>query len=319
MVATGVDDRVRGIRERWEASEEQRADARAAVDRRDLSLANSPADLREREDRLRRRHLRLEGIVEQDDSVWLSFFDCGLRAARSVGRVVEAPRRQPVVPIGTGSLVTDRLLLTNHHVVRTADEAAGMAVEFAYEYDEDGEPRKEDRWPLAPGDFFVTDPELDYTLVAVTLRDGRPPGETHGCIPLIEQTGKAVIGEVLNVIHHPVGERKRVSLRFNRMVAEDDLWLRYESDTRAGSSGAPVFNDQWEMVALHHGGVSATDDEGFELTRDGRRWTPDMGEDAVAYVGNEGARVSRILRSLRGADVPPEQRRLLVPILGEEQ
>jgi V8-like Glu-specific endopeptidase len=319
MVVTGVDDRVRGIRQRWEASEEQRADARAAVDRRDLSLANSPADLQEREDRLRRRHLRLEGIVEQDDSVWLSFFDCGLRAARSVGRVVEAPRRQPVVPIGTGSLVTDRLLLTNHHVVRTPDEAAGMAVEFAYEYDEDGEPRKEDRWPLAPGDFFVTDPELDYTLVAVTLRDGRPPGETHGCIPLIEQTGKAVIGEVLNVIHHPVGERKRVSLRFNRMVAEDDLWLRYESDTRAGSSGAPVFNDQWEMVALHHGGVSATDDEGFELTRDGRRWTPDMGEDAVAYVGNEGARVSRILRSLRGADVPPEQRRLLVPILGEEQ
>ncbi len=319
MVATGVDDRVRGIRERWEASEEQRADARAAVDRRDLSLANSPADLQEREDRLRRRHLRLEGIVEQDDSVWLSFFDCGLRAARSVGRVVVAPRRQPVVPIGTGSLVTDRLLLTNHHVVRTADEAAGMAVEFAYEYDEDGEPRKEDRWPLAPGDFFVTDPELDYTLVAVTLRDGRPPGETHGCIPLIEQTGKAVIGEVLNVIHHPVGERKRVSLRFNRMVAEDDLWLRYESDTRAGSSGAPVFNDQWEMVALHHGGVSATDDEGFELTRDGRRWTPDMGEDAVAYVGNEGARVSRVLRSLRAADVPPEQRRLLVPILGAEQ
>jgi V8-like Glu-specific endopeptidase len=319
MVATGVDDRLHEIRERWEASEEQRADARAAVDQRDLSLVNPPEDLRERRDRLQRRHLRLEGIVDQDDSVWLSFFDCGLGAARPVGRVVEAPRRQPVVPIGTGSLVTDRLLLTNHHVVRTPDDAAGLAVEFAYEYDEDGEPRKEDRWPLAPGDFFVTDPDLDYTLVAVTLRDGRPPGETHGCIPLIGQTGKAVIGEVLNVIHHPAGERKRVSLRFNRMVAEDDLWLRYESDTRAGSSGAPVFNDQWEMVALHHGGVRATDDEGFELTRDGRRWTPEMGEDAVAYVGNEGARVSRIVRSLRGADVPPEQRRLLIPILGEEQ
>ncbi|SHN83563.1 V8-like Glu-specific endopeptidase [Geodermatophilus obscurus] len=319
MVATGVEDRLRGIRERWVASEEQRADAQAAIGQRDLTLANSPADLQEREDRLRRRHLRLEGIVDQDDSVWLSFFDCGLRAARSVGRVVEAPRRQPVVPIGTGSLVTDRLLLTNHHVVRTPDEAAGMAVEFAYEYDEDGESRNEDRWPLAPGDCFVTDPDLDYTVVAVALRDGRPPGETYGSIPLIGQTGKAVIGEVLNVIHHPAGQRKRVSLRFNRMVAEDDLWLRYESDTREGSSGAPVFNDQWEMVALHHGGVAATDDEGFELTRDGQRWTRDMGEDAVAYVGNEGARVSRIVRSLRGAGVPLEQRRLLTPILGEEQ
>ena len=140
MVAIGVDDRLRGIRERWDASEKQRADAQAAIGQRDLTLANSPADLQEREDRLRRRHLRLEGIVDQDDSVWLSFFDCGLRAARSVGRVVEAPRRQPVVPIGTGSLVTDRLLLTNHHVIRTPDEAAGMAVEFAYEYDEDASP-----------------------------------------------------------------------------------------------------------------------------------------------------------------------------------
>ena len=312
---THEDDRLRNIRDRWAASEKQRAAARDAVTQKDLTLANSSADLEEREDRLRRRHLRLEGIVEQDDAVWLSFFDCGLLAARSVARVVEAPRRQPVAPVGTGALVTDRLLLTNHHVIRTAAEAAGMAVEFRYEYDEDGEERDEDRWPMAPDDFFCTDPELDYTLVAVALRDGRPPGESYGAIPLIEQTGKAVIGEVLNVIHHPAGQRKQVSLRDNRMVAEDDLWLRYESDTREGSSGAPVFNYQWEMVALHHGGVPATDDEGFELARDGRRWTEDMGEDALAYVGNEGARVSRIIRSLRSAEVAGEQSALLTPLL----
>jgi S1-C subfamily serine protease len=319
MGLTGGDGRLHEIRGRWQASEKQRAVAREAVDRRDLSLANSREELDERAGRLRRRHLRLEGIVEQDDSVWLTFFDCGLRAASAVGRVVEAPSRRPVVPIGTGSLVTDRLLLTNHHVIRSPDEATGTAVEFAYEYGEDGEERDEDRWPLAPADFFVTDPELDFTLVAVALRDGRPPGATYGCIPLIGQTGKAVIGEVLNVIHHPTGQRKRVSLRYNRMVAEDDLWLRYESDTQEGSSGAPVFNDQWEMVALHHGGISRTDDEGFELARDGRRWNASMGGDALAYVGNEGARVSRIVRSLGRSSIPPEQRLLLTPILGGEE
>jgi V8-like Glu-specific endopeptidase len=315
MVVTVGDDRLGGIRRRWVASEGQRAAARDAVDQKDLTLANTPAALEKREDRLQRRQLRLEGIVEQDDSVWLSFFDCGLVASRAVGRVVETPHRQPVAPVGTGSLVTDRLLLTNHHVIRTADEAAGMAVEFRYEYDEDGGERDEDRWSLAPDEFFCTDPQLDYTLVAVAARDGRPPGKAYGSIPLIEQTGKAVIGEVLNVIHHPAGQRKRVSLRYNRMVAEDDLWLRYESDTREGSSGAPVFNDQWEMVALHHGGVPATDDDGHELARDGRLWTEDMGEDALAYVGNEGARVSRIIRSLRSADVAREHRPLLEPIL----
>lgn len=242
MVVTRADDRLRDIRDRWQASREQIEAARTAVDRRDLGLANPRDDIEERRARLGRRH-----------------------------------------------------------------------------HDADGEPRAEDRWPLAPDDFFVTDPVLDHTLVAVALRDGRPPGDAHGSIPLIEQTGKAVIGEVLNVVHHPGGERKRVSIRFNRMVAEDDLWLRYESDTREGSSGAPVFNDQWEKVALHHGGITATDDDGFDLARDGRRWTPGMGEHAVAYVGNEGARVSRIVRSLRTADVPPEHRPLLDPVLGEEQ
>jgi hypothetical protein len=285
VVLIGTDDRLRGIRDRWTASAPQRTAARNAVDRRDLSLANEPAQLKKREDRLRSRHLRLEGIVEQDDSVWLSFFDCGLKASRSVARVVEAPARQPVQAIGTGSLVTERLLLTNHHVCRTP----------------------------------VTDPALDYTLVAVAERDGQPPGSTYGHIPLIEQTGKAVMGEVLNVIHHPAGDRKRVSLRYNRMVAEDDLWLRYESDTREGSSGAPVFNDQWEMIALHHGGISAIDDEGFELARDGRRWTEDMGEEALAYSGNEGARVSRIVRSLRETDLTPERRTLLATVLNPEE
>jgi S1-C subfamily serine protease len=319
VVLIESEDRLRAIRERWTASEEQRAAARDAVDRRDLSIANGPAELKKRGDRLRRRHLRLEGIVEQDDSVWLSFFDCGLKAARSVGRIVEAPVRQPARAIGTGSLVTERLLLTNHHVCPSAEEAGGMAVQFGYEYDEDGGERPTDQWRLAPETLFVTDPELDFTLVAVAERDGQPAGSRYGHIPLIEQTGKAVIGEVLNVIHHPAGDRKRVSLRYNRMVAQDDLWLRYESDTREGSSGAPVFNDQWEMIALHHGGISATDDEGFELARDGRRWTEDMGEEALAYSGNEGARVSRIIRSLRAADLPPESRTLLAPILDREE
>jgi hypothetical protein len=44
-----------------------------------------------------------------------------------------------------------------------------------------------------------------------------------------------------------------------------------------------------------------------------------MGEDALAYVGNEGARVSRIVRSLREADLPADQRDLLVPVLGGER
>lgn len=318
MVVTASDPqqaRLHGITSRWAASARQRAAAHDAVARGELALANPDRDIEERRQRLGRRGLRLEGIVEQDDSVWLSFFDCGLRAAASVGRVVLATPRQPVRPLGTGSLVTDRLLLTNNHVCPGPDDARGMAVQFDYEYDESGLERTLDQWRLSPQEFFATDPELDFTLVAVAERDGAAPGASHGHLPLIAQTGKAVIAEPLNVIHHPGGERKRASIRRNRMVAEDDLFLQYESDTRQGSSGAPVFNDQWEMVALHHGGVPSTDEQGRELTRTGERWTPQMGEGALAYVGNEGARVSRIVRSLRAMDLPAPYRAMAAAIL----
>ena len=95
------------------------------------------------------------------------------------------------------------------------------------------------------------------------------------------------------------------------MVAEDDLWLRYRSDARRGSSGAPVFNDQWEMVALHHGGIPVRDHTGARLGVNGERWTPEMGEDAKAYTANEGARVSRIVRRLRAADLDTAARTLI--------
>ena len=156
-----------------------------------------------------------------------------------------------------------------------------------------------------------------FSVVAVAdLRGGGAPGETYGTVRLIEQTGKALKAEVVNVVHHPGGDRKRLSIRENRIVAEDDLWLRYTSDARRGSSGAPVFNDQWEMVALHHGGLPRRDAEGVALNRAGEPWTREMGEEAKAYTANEGARVSRIVRRLRDAALDPRAKSLIDEALG---
>jgi V8-like Glu-specific endopeptidase len=35
----------------------------------------------------------------------------------------------------------------------------------------------------------------------------------------------------------------------------DGRRLRYRNNTEPGSSGSPVFNFEWELVALHHGGA----------------------------------------------------------------
>ena len=300
------------IAERWRATADQVASTAHAIRERRLILANSAEAITERRNRLQRRNLHLEGIVDEDDSVWLSFFSRGLAAARSVGRVVLlAGGGEPVRPAGTGVLVAPALLLTNNHVVWDGERAAAMSVELGYDYDDTGAALPFQACRLEPHRCFWTDEELDFTVVAVADLDGRPPGDKYGVTPLIEPTGKALKTEILNVIHHPGGERKRLSIRENRLVAEDELWLRYASDTSRGSSGAPVFNDQWEMVALHHGGVSVRDAGGAQLSRAGQRWTENVGDEAKAYLANEGARVSRIVRRLRAAALDPPARAMV--------
>lgn len=296
---------------RWDHTADQVAQTADAVRERRLSLANTPDELTERRERLQQRGLELEGIVGEDGSVWLSFFSCGLKAARAVGRVVKLHRGQPDEAIGTGVLIGSGLLLTNNHVTPAAEDATDMGVELGYDYGDDGSELPYETCRFEPDRCFWTSEELDFTVVAVADLNGRPPGEKYGTVPLIAQTGKAVKAEVLNVIHHPGGNRKRLSIRANRMVAEDELWLRYTSATLPGSSGAPVFNDQWEMVALHHGGVPMRDPHGVQLDRAGQPWTPGMGQEAKAYVANEGARVSRIVSRLQESPLGPLARALI--------
>jgi V8-like Glu-specific endopeptidase len=122
---------------------------------------------------------------------------------------------------------------------------------------------------------------------------------------------KAIVGEYVNVVQHPNGEPKQLALRENQIVDELEDFLHYQTDTAPGSSGSPVFNDQWEAVALHHSGVPRKDEQGRILTREGTPWTRDMGEHRIDWVANEGARISRIVRHVKQQNLTADiQRRL---------
>ncbi|WP_240803634.1 endonuclease [Streptomyces sp. A0592] len=238
--------------------------------------------------------LTLERFMGRNDLIGIDYLEGGFLAARSIGRItVRSPGSSHH---GTGFLVSPSLLMTNNHVLGSAEEAAAGVIEFNFQSGLDGQPLVPVVFPLDPQSFFITHRDLDFTVVAVSgrSRDGQALA-TFGRLPLKEAQGKAVIGELVNIIQHPNGEPKQLALRDNQIVDVLDDFVHYSADTAPGSSGAPVFNDQWEVVALHHAGAPRKDRDGNVLAVDGSRWHPSMGEHRVDWMANEGVRVSRIL------------------------
>ncbi|BAH53692.1 DNA/RNA non-specific endonuclease [Rhodococcus opacus] len=241
----------------------------------------------------------LEKILGTADFVGARYLDAGVAAARSIGRVNIRDARGALQGYGTGFLVSPTLLLTNHHVLPDADTARSSVIEFDYQDGVDGKPRPVQMFPLDPARFFLADRERDFALVAV----GAEPGTLaqFGFNPLIQAEGKAVIGEFVTIVQHPRGDKKQIALRENRIVDIPERFLHYSADTEPGSSGSPVFNDQWEVVALHHASVRAPQHTEF------------------GGVLNEGVRISRILEYVRAQNLTPPCRDLVDEVLGAER
>lgn len=240
-----------------------------------------------------------------------SFLPRGVRAGATVARITLRHDGREL-PHGTGFLVSPRLLMTNHHVLPDEGFARRCFAEFNAQVTVDNVPDTAVRMELDPGTFFAADQRLDFALVAVTpTQDGRPPGEVFGWNRLSVQLGKLVLGEKVNIIGHPDGRLKEIVLRDNAVLVRLDDFVQYRTDTRPGNSGSPVFNDQWEVVALHHSGVPKKDDQGRVLRKDGRPWSQGDGDDAIDWVANEGVRISSILKHLARLDLDPGRRALL--------
>ncbi len=251
-----------------------------------------------------------ERVIDKGDFLNISFMELGFAVSRFVGRIRirSAPNR--IDGYGTGFMVSPRLLLTNNHVLSSREIAVHSEVEFDYQQDRFGRVMPVHVFRLDPQRFFLTSQELDYTLVAVQERSLEQVGlDRFGWNPLIAEQGKAILGDSLNIIQHPNGEMKQLVLRSNRLVDLFDHFAHYETDTEPGSSGSPVYNDLWEVVALHHSGVPKTEN-GRYIAKDGSTWTPGMDPDLLAWVANEGIRVSSLVADIKGRPLGQEAARL---------
>jgi len=253
----------------------------------------------------------LERVLGNRDFLGIDFLELALAVSRFVGRILVRTTSGRLVSYGTGFMVSPRLLMTNHHVFASADDAANSLVEFDYQQDRFRQTLPVKTFALAPSTFFLTDETLDFSLVAVAeqSREGALLAD-YAWTRLIGEQGKALLGDPLNIVQHPRGRVKEIVLRSNKLVDLFDHFAHYETDTEPGSSGAPVFNDQWEVVALHHSGVPAMKDGNY-LAQDGTIWKDGMSPSLLLWVANEGIRVSSLVHHLRETPLEASEARHL--------
>lgn len=240
------------------------------------------------------------------------FLEIGLLTSRAVCKVSNGG-----VETGTGFLVGNGILLTNQHVIKDLADLDDVFFEFLFDDNSIGAAINSEFYLPDPGRFFLHDEDLDITFVALR-ENGTMPLASLGWLPLIGREGKILIGDPVNIIQHPLGRQKRVVVHDSTLLLVDsdtdaDAFCWYSGDTQKGSSGSPVLNAQWEVVALHHAAVPATDKNGFVLDVNGKTISEDRLDEAdtrINWIANEGVRVSRIVRHLKEADLADDQDRL---------
>ena len=217
-------------------------------------------------------------------------------AAQPVARIIElpAPGYEPQ-GFGTGFMVAPGVLMTNNHVLPDFGDVAYAATNFGYARGEGGVVRGTIHRFASDPNGFLTDEELDFSLVTLDQDPGL------GYHPLLGAAGKILLGQPVSIIQHPKGLPRQYAYENNSLVDLLELFLHYTTDTEPGSSGSPVFNDHWEVVALHHSGVPRVV-EGVIMARgpSDTPWNPrTMSDDDIDWVANEGVRISRIVERLR--------------------
>lgn len=202
----------------------------------------------------------------------ISFLEKGSIVSSSVGRIIT-----PIGEVGTGFLINNNLVVTNHHVLPTKEISEVSKMEFNFQKSSSGLDIMAETYYFSPEVKFKTSEADDLTVVALKEDASSKFGE----IKVNQVETKA--GERVSIIQHPGGLQKQVALHDNHVVYVGDGLVQYLTDTMPGSSGSPVFNQDWELIAIHHSG-------GWLLEPNTKR----------KYFRNEGIEVSKLLKLIKG-------------------
>lgn len=149
---------------------------------------------------------------------------------------------------GTGTLLADNRILTNHHVLfPEKQKCIAAAIEFNYEDDAAGQKLAT---TVVQGDVasIRSDAADDWGVIAVAPPAGIAP------LALAANVASPIAAERAFILQHPDGSPKRLAFVRNRISSVSARRVQYLTDTRGGSSGAPVFDARGKLIALHRAG-----------------------------------------------------------------
>lgn len=252
-----------------------------------------------------------ERRIGTDDVVSIEFLEAGLLAKRPVGRIWDGGDSY-----ATGFLVGQGLMMTAAHALPSIGEASDLVLQLDYEDHKFGPSMKAQEYSLDPATFFLRDTDYDVALCAVTdFADISSPLEVYGWHVVQEREENIDQGTPVSIIQHPEGRTKALVVHNSHFIdtdkhSTDERYCWYTGDTEQGSSGSPVFDLNWRIIALHSSAVPDRAPNGAILGKNGKpiiiddQEVIDAGDldslDGVGFRANEGLRASRIVRCIKG-------------------
>lgn len=227
---------------------------------------------------------QLEAIIGTDNLSKINWLEKGIKASKSVCQVVREDGKK-----GTGFLLEGGYLMTNFHVLPNKERAEGAKIVFDYEEDMLGNQRTTSEYFLEAEDskFSPLIDGLDYAYIKVRDKPEKPLSG-WGVLEL-DDFSEPQLNDPVTIIQHPLGETKQIALTANEIVSINKPKLFYSADTQRGSSGSPVFNKDWRVIALHHAGRSDKDGGLIINAATGER-----------KGANEGILIKDIIKDLKG-------------------
>ena len=168
---------------------------------------------------------------------------------------------------GSGFLIGSNLVMTNYHVIEPKEGANfegnpdTVRFRFGFRKAADGKPEGGklyglDRSGGQPKSWLLhesRETELDYAIVRLDGRPGEDAVSNFEGAPrrgwLAVARAEPALGQALFILQHPLGDVLKMAN--GGLKARQGPWLEYEVDTEVGSSGSPVFDNKWRLVALH--------------------------------------------------------------------